>query len=210
MVPLALFGLTACPGTDPDVDSDPIDPGCSGLDWCAQGSASVALSCVDVDGVPYSITTTLSGQTDAVSCSVSGSDLDLDIGAPQGTPANGVHWVRFRMNNYTGEGTYPLTRTGDQDIDHGFQISGATAGGHMTDELTGTAGTWACGPSPCQAIVAPESDAIPNGDSVTAFRLRVEIQCEAGGSLWWHPECGDTQCSFNSAPSISYDVQCTN
>jgi hypothetical protein len=239
--PLALIGAAACTeakngdGASPDADAattndaasqsqadagageggpgtGPIAPECTKeLAWCAQGHAAASLACKDVDGKPYTITTTFSGKTDNVACAVSESgDLELRLGPPQAdTAAYDTHWVRFRLRSYTGGGTYELTRSADEDIDHGFQLQGA-AGGSQADEGALTAGTWACGPSPCKAVVAPESEPIPNGDDVQEFRVRVEVRCDPSGKLWWHPDCNATDCSFTSAPTFNFDVQCSH
>jgi hypothetical protein len=233
-VTLAIIGTTACtrtasgdaeradggaaidasvnPQGDAGPQTGPIAPECTeSLDWCAQGHADVRISCKDVDGKPYTITTTFAGKTDNVACAVSDSgDLALTLGPRQAdTAAYDTHWVRFRLRNYTGGGTYELTRSADEDIDHGFEMQGA-AGGSQADEGALTAGTWACGPSPCKAIVAPESEPIPKGDSVREFRLRLQVQCDAAGKLWWHPDCNASDCSFTSTPALSFDIQCSH
>ncbi|OJY19515.1 MAG: hypothetical protein BGO98_14470 [Myxococcales bacterium 68-20] len=189
----------------------PIAPDCTeALAWCAQGHAYANLSCKDVDGKPYTITTTFSGKTDNVSCAVDERDLALIVGPPQAdTEAYNTHSIRFRLRNYTGGGTYELARSADEGSGHGFELQGA-AGGSQADERSAVAATMACGPSPCRAIVAPESEPFPNDDSVREFRLRVEIQCDAAGKLWWHPDCNGTDCNLTSAPTIYFDIQCSH
>ena len=165
---------------------------------------------LSVDGKPYTITTTFSGRTDNVACSVDEKDLELTVGPPQAdTVAYNTHAIRFRLRSYEGGGTYELARSADEGSGHGFELQG-TAGGGGADEHSAVAATMACGPSPCRAIVAPESEPIPNDDVVHEFRLRVEIQCDAGGKLWWHPDCAATDCDITSAPTIYFDIQCSH
>ena len=189
----------------------PIAPDCTEpLAWCAQGHAYANVACKDVDGKPYTITTTFSGRTDNVACSVDEKDLELTVGPPQAdTVAYNTHAIRFRLRSYEGGGTYELARSADEGSGHGFELQGA-AGGGGADEHSAVAATMACGPSPCRAIVAPESEPIPNDDVVHEFRLRVEIQCDAGGKLWWHPDCAATDCDITSAPTIYFDIQCSH
>ncbi len=189
----------------------PIAPDCTeALAWCAQGHAYANVSCKDVDGKPYTITTTFSGKTDNVSCGVDERDLSLIVGPPQAdTVAYNTHSSRFRLRNYAGGGTYELARSADEGSDHGLELQGA-AGGSQADERSAVAATMACGPSPCRAVVAPESEPIPNDDSVREFRLRVEIQCDAGGTLWWHPDCNGSDCRLTSAPTLYFDIQCSH
>lgn len=70
-----------------------------------------------------------------------------------------------------------------------------------------------CLPSPCEAVVSEGSEPIPNDPyTVHEFRLRVDITCDAGGTLTDMLGCdsGGTTCTFVEAPTLAFQVVCSN
>lgn len=201
------------------VTTGPIAPDCTEeLGWCAQGEASAKLACKNVDGDPYEITTQLSGKQLYVACQVLADslgnptgDLALEIGPPQDHPLYGAHWIEFVLTNYTGGGTYELESWGASGL-QGISVQGSSSSVLVSgndEEAVGVAN--GCAPSKCTALVAPESEPVPHDDQVHEFRLRVQIQCEADGNLWSHPNCEENDlCTYVSPPTAQLDVQCSN
>ena len=214
-------GNDANVGPDSGFFTGPIAPECTEAnEWCAQVQVDAQLACKDVDSLDYTITTRFSGKTDGVACGAedtgakdgSSHDLWLTLTPPQSSDGYGIHAVQFWLADYKGPGTYALASVESGDYrNRGIWLQGA-ASGSQADEKAASAGSELCKPSPCQAIVAQESEPIPHDDSqVQAFRVRVEVQCTDGGELWSHPDCeANSRCTLQGAPTLKFDVVCTH
>ncbi|OJY16453.1 MAG: hypothetical protein BGO98_30705 [Myxococcales bacterium 68-20] len=192
-------------------EAGPIAPECE-ESFCAQVDVSAKLQCHDaVSNKDFSMTTSLSGRTTEVTCDVEdkeGGGQDLRIGVRPGsaTPEDASEaWLRIR--SFTGPGTYPLVHVKDEGSHQGFELSGkaTSSEGHQT------VGTLHCLPSPCEAVVAPETEPVPNDPgTVKEWRVRLEVRCAAGGTLSnMHCESdARTVCTFDEAPTLRFDVAC--
>lgn len=191
----------------------PIAPECS-ESFCAQVDASASLDCYDpISDAKFTMSMAVRGRTTEVTCAIDappGGGQDLLLGArPENASDKDVSEIALRIRGYEGPGRYPLVNLPDDGANLGLAI---TANSSRTSPASyETVGTNACVPSPCEAIVAPETDPLPN-DPMAAkeWRVRVTVECPAGGRVTTMA-CeanAQTACTFISAPTIRLDVAC--
>lgn len=163
----------------------------------------------------FQFTTSIQGLTKELSCwgeENGGGGMDLGVGVSPADGQGGGNYssVWFRLRDYTGPGTYPLYNVDGEGNHEGLMISGNV---DIEDwNLDQTVGTVACRESACEAIVAENSDTIPNDAYEThEFRVRVEVRCPAGATLT-DMLCDDdaTSCAFVGEPTLKFDLACRN
>lgn len=206
----------ACGNGEGGKDDDVIAPNCDEA-WCAEVVVDATLACDDPIGEKsFDLVTSFQGVTKELSCAGrengdGGLDLMVGVSPAEGQSGGNYGQVAFLLRNYDGPGTYPLYNLSDEGNHEGLLLSGNISpddGNHSR-----TVGTVECRESPCQAVVAEGSaDAIPDDDHSThEFRVRVEVQCTAGGVLT-DMLCDDDalSCAFVSAPTLKFDLVCRN
>lgn len=208
--------LTALsPGCDP---APTIAPNCE-TSVCAEVDVSAALTCRDdILEIDFTMATNISGRVDQTSCGVDdvggGQDLSITVG-PVDPGSEETSFVSFRLRNYKGPGTYPLSMLEEEGNFTGLELHGNNTVPDGVGSHDNSVGTVYCKPVICEATVAEGSEPIPNDPStVHDFRLRVDIACPSGGILTDFNVCDDpptgTTCTLDAAPTLKLDLVCAN
>ncbi len=213
----ASFTLACAPAEEDPADAGPtIAPGCA-ASVCSEVELAASFDCYSpILDQQFTMTAGISGVVAQTTCDVidaaAAQDLAVMVG-PVDPDDDDESAFGFRLRGYTGPGTYPLYHLDDEGTHFGLEITGNNTVAPGTGNPWNTVGTRSCEPQICEAIVDEESEPIANDPNTTHdFRVRVEIVCPAGGVLTdMHcEENAQTRCTLTEAPTLKFDVVCSN